>query len=233
MQLTVPENVTPSPPAAPSIQTPPAASAREWRLEDLLRHRATYALALVIALLLLSFGESDRREHAANYVQHSLKDPVAAISPFSIIDVFFDSARGCSFDSFSCEPKSTWAMVPRFPQASLDTAQHILEQGLIGVVIIGIPFVVLLVGLIASTKEEGNWLMMLHPGYWVMFLLFVALAGWSIQLVLLLALFVVKQTILACGVLAVLYVVYERWELGGKLANLVMGALGKRVQPVL
>lgn len=220
-----------APPSSPDLLA--AQPSKKWQPEDLLHSRAAYALALVIAVLLLAFSSGERRTDAADYVEHDLKEPVEAISPFSIIDVFFDSARGCSFDSFSCEPKSIWVMLPHFPKAFIDTANHVIDQGIVGIVVIGLPFLFMAAGVISSIKEDDSWLIMLHPGYWAAFLLFVALGGWVIQFVLLIMLFVVKQTILACGILTLVYVVYEKWELGGKIANLVAGAMGKRVEPVV
>jgi hypothetical protein len=184
----------------------------------ILNKKLTYLVAGIFVLLITVFGEDSRRTVAAEFIENDVREPVRALSPFSMVDVFFDSARGCEVSLIGCEPQSLLEMMPRFPQAFIEVGKHIVSQGIAGVLLLGFPFLLIGVSFIVGAKDD-NPLIMLHPGFWALMLLCIAVFAWVMQFATLLLLFVVKQTILACGILAFAYLVYERFELWHKARN--------------
>jgi hypothetical protein len=197
-------------------------------LDFLFQRRTAAVLSLALLLLVLAFGSKDRRDSAVDFIEDDLKAPVAKVAPFEVADHFLESLRDCdALDRLQgrlggesgCVGFPGW--VGRIPTAIVDTADYVISQGLLAVLLIGIPVALFFLALIAGLKEGEGLPIVLYPPAWAGLVILPAVFVWLVQLVILALLFVVEQTILAVGIIAVAYVIYEKLDLWHKMSSLL------------
>jgi hypothetical protein len=197
-------------PGQPPGQPPPA---------TILNRRVIAAASLVVVLLVAVLSSGQTRQDASRFIRDEIQAPVAKVAPFDVAGYFLDSLRDCGDYAFPACRKPFPDWVPRIPVAIIDTAGHVADQGLVAVLLIGLPvlfFFVVLVGAIAG--GDTPWLL-LAPPYWAALVMLPALFVWIVQLLVLALIFLVEQTILAVGILAAFFYVYEKLELWQKITT--------------
>lgn len=202
---------------------------KSQRLEDQLkrfvssRTFATLVLLFVVAELFFSSGEN--RENAVRFLEEDIKEPVARLSPFKLFDVFGDEATSCrqgySYDQCSLD-------IFRIPGALLAVAEHALDEGILGVLVLGAPALVVLAAMAADRKNDGSILIILHPAFWVIGLLGAACVSWVVQFVSIALIFVIKQLILSFAIISVLLYLYNQYELWTKIRGVAQSWFAPR-----
>lgn len=177
--------------------------------------RGLLALAAIILVLLTVFSDGGRRDAAVRFIEEDLRPPVSRVQPFRVYDEFTASLFSCGRQQpVQCEGGTLHTLL-RLPGALLHVVHYTASQGVPGVIVVGLPL--LAFGAFALKSLLEGELGFLHPLAWLLVILAAAVTAWLAQLAVLITLFVVKQTVLACGVLALLYAVYERIDLWNKL----------------
>lgn len=213
-------------------------------LGAILKSPPAIVIAVVFAVLAVIFSIGDTKENVRDYIKkdgpnNDLSDRVSRVAPWRVAEVYYEKSQ-CPKDDFECRvpcPTSlsgetdTWKCLinylkryARYATAFYDTSLYMLNQGVAGILVFTLPFVVSVFGLLVWSAVAGQPFI-LYPPAWLVIFVGIGVMGVLMRLVVLGVLGVVEYTLAAFIVTEGVYTIWEKLQLAAKMVRWYNGFL--------